>query len=81
MDIGELPKNSGTLAGHLIEHAKSLKMAVATAPARARAVANACLRVPKEAVTPYRVLERLPGCTGVEVKLETETGRRNQIRV
>lgn len=81
MDIGELPENSDTLAGHLIEHAKSLKMAVATAPARARAVANACLWAPKEAVTHYRVLECLPGHTGVEVKLETETGRRNQIRV
>ncbi|HJV38416.1 MAG TPA: pseudouridine synthase, partial [Geothrix sp.] len=33
----------------------------------------------KEAVTHYRVIERLPGHTVVEVRLET--GRRNQIRV
>jgi hypothetical protein len=33
----------------------------------------------KSAITHYRVLERLPGHTVVEVKLET--GRRNQIRV
>jgi len=76
--VGELPENSGTLAGHLIEHAKSLKMSVATA----RKAPGGGKRMPqgaKEAVTHYRVIERLPGHTVVEVKLET--GRRNQIRV
>lgn len=76
--VGELPENSGTLAGHLIEHAKSLKMSVATA----RKSPGGGKRMPpgaKEAVTHYRVIERLPGHTVVEVKLET--GRRNQIRV
>ncbi len=76
--VGELPENSGTLAGHLIEHAKSLKMSVATA----RKGPGGGKRMPpgaKEAVTHYRVVERLPGHTIVEVKLET--GRRNQIRV
>ncbi|MBK9797838.1 MAG: hypothetical protein IPP58_15430 [Holophagaceae bacterium] len=76
--VGELPENSGTLAGHLIEHAKSLKMSVAIA----RKGPGGGKRMPagaKEAVTHYRVIERLPGHTVVEVKLET--GRRNQIRV
>ncbi|MBK8791049.1 MAG: hypothetical protein IPO28_13060 [Holophagaceae bacterium] len=76
--VGELPENSGTLAGHLIEHAKSLKMSVAVA----RKGPGGGKRMPagaKEAVTHYRVIERLPGHTVVEVKLET--GRRNQIRV
>lgn len=76
--VGELPENSGTLAGHLIENAKSLKMSVATA----RKAPGGGKRMPagaKEAVTHYRVVERLPGHTVVEVKLET--GRRNQIRV
>jgi len=76
--VGELPENSGTLQGHLIEHAKSLRMSVATA----RKAPGGGKRMPagaKEAVTHYRVIERLPGHTVVEVKLET--GRRNQIRV
>ncbi|GLH72965.1 hypothetical protein GETHLI_14670 [Geothrix limicola] len=76
--LGELPENSGTLAGHLIEHAKSLKMSVA----KVRKGPGGGKRMPagaKEAVTHYRVIERLPGHTVVEVKLET--GRRNQIRV
>ncbi len=76
--VGELPENSGTLAGHLIEHAKSLKMSVAVA----RKGPGGGKRMPpgaKEAVTHYRVVERLPGHTVVEVRLET--GRRNQIRV
>ncbi|MCE1204392.1 MAG: RluA family pseudouridine synthase [Holophagaceae bacterium] len=76
--VGELPENSGTLAGHLIEHAKSLKMSVA----KERKGPGGGKRMPagaKEAVTHYRVIERLPGHTVVEVKLET--GRRNQIRV
>jgi len=75
--VGELLENSGTLAGHLIEHAKSLKMSVA----KERKGAGGKRMPPgaKEAVTHYRVLERLPGHTVVEVKLET--GRRNQIRV
>jgi 23S rRNA pseudouridine1911/1915/1917 synthase len=76
--VGELPENSGTLAGHLIEQAKSLKMAVA----KTRKGPGGGKHLPpgaKEAVTHYRVVERLPGHTVVEVKLET--GRRNQIRV
>ena len=76
--VGELPENSGTLAGHLIEQAKSLKMSVA----KVRKGPGGGKHLPpgaKEAVTHYRVVERLPGHTVVEVKLET--GRRNQIRV
>ncbi|HJW72142.1 MAG TPA: RluA family pseudouridine synthase [Geothrix sp.] len=76
--VGELPENSGTLAGHLIEQAKSLKMSVA----KTRKGPGGGQKLPpgaKEAVTHYRVVERLPGHTVVEVKLET--GRRNQIRV
>jgi 23S rRNA pseudouridine1911/1915/1917 synthase len=68
---GELPENAGTLLGHLVER-KDMRMAVVQPrkddPKGAKA-----------AVTHYRVLERLPGHTVVEVKLET--GRRNQIRV
>jgi len=70
--VGELPENAGTLTGKLIEHAKSLKMSVVHA--RKDEPKGA-----KHAITHYRVLERLPGYTVVEVKLET--GRRNQIRV
>jgi len=76
--VGELPENSGTLAGHLIEHAKSLKMSVAT-PRKSPGGGKRMPAGAKEAVTHYRVIERLPGHTVVEVKLET--GRRNQIRV
>ncbi|HEX9082895.1 MAG TPA: RluA family pseudouridine synthase, partial [Holophagaceae bacterium] len=75
--VGELPENSGTLAGHLIEHAKSLKMSVAKE--RKGPGGRRMPRGAKEAVTHYRVVERLPGHTVVEVRLET--GRRNQIRV
>lgn len=71
---GELPENSGTLAGRIVENPKSLRMRVVQPrPGDARP------KGAKEAVTHYRVLERLPGHTVVEVKLET--GRRNQIRV
>ena len=52
--VGELPENSGTLAGHLIEHAKSLKMSVAK-----ERNGTGGKRMPpgaKEAVTHYRVL-------------------------
>ena len=69
--VGELPENAGTLLGHLVER-KDMKMAVVQP--RKDDVKGA-----KSAVTHYRVLERLPGHTVVEVKLET--GRRNQIRV
>ncbi len=69
--VGELPENSGTLTGKLIEHSKSLRISVVD---EKREVKGA-----KHAITHYRVLERLPGHTVVEVKLET--GRRNQIRV
>ncbi|MBI4913123.1 MAG: RNA-binding S4 domain-containing protein [Acidobacteria bacterium] len=71
---GELPENSGTLTGRIVENPKSLRMRVVQPrPGDARP------KGAKEAVTHYRVMERLPGHTVVEVKLET--GRRNQIRV
>jgi 23S rRNA pseudouridine1911/1915/1917 synthase len=66
--VGELPENSGSLFSKLVEHQKSLKVKVTKGQKGA-----------KHAITHYRVLERLPGHTVVEVKLET--GRRNQIRV
>lgn len=66
--VGELPENSGSLFSKLVEHQKSLKVKVTGGQKGA-----------KHAITHYRVLERLPGHTVVEVKLET--GRRNQIRV
>ncbi len=69
--VGELPENAGTLLGHLVER-KDLRMAVVQPKKDDPKGAKA-------AVTHYRVLERLPGHTVVEVKLET--GRRNQIRV
>ena len=69
--VGEIPENAGTLLGRLVER-KDMKMAVVQP--RKEEVKGA-----KAAVTHYRVLERLPGHTVVEVKLET--GRRNQIRV
>ncbi len=67
--VGELPENSGTMTGHLVEHSKSLRMSVDKRDTKGA----------KQAITHYRVMERLPGHTVVEVKLET--GRRNQIRV
>lgn len=70
--VGELPENAGTLTGKLVEHAKSLKMSVVHS--RKDEAKGA-----KQAITHFRVLDRLPGYTVVEVKLET--GRRNQIRV
>jgi len=70
--VGEIPENTGTLTGKLVEHAKSLRMAVVHSN-------KADTKGAKHAITHYRVLERLPGYTVVEVKLET--GRRNQIRV
>ena len=70
--VGELPENQGTLKGHLIEQAKTLKMRVVDPKRKDSEGAQS-------AVTHYRVVERLPGHTVVEVELET--GRRNQIRV
>ncbi|HLO69094.1 MAG TPA: RluA family pseudouridine synthase [Holophaga sp.] len=72
--VGELPENAGTLSDRLVER-KSLRMAVV--PEKSKAKHD--IKGAKVAVTHYRVLERLPGHTVVEVKLET--GRRNQIRV
>jgi len=72
--VGELPENAGTLTDKLVER-KSLKMDIV--PERSHAKHD--IKGAKLAVTHYRVLERLPGFTVVEVKLET--GRRNQIRV
>lgn len=72
--VGELPENTGTLSDKLVER-KSLRMTVVPEGSKAKQD----LKGAKLAVTHYRVLERLPGHTVVEVKLET--GRRNQIRV
>jgi 23S rRNA pseudouridine1911/1915/1917 synthase len=72
--VGELPENAGTLSDKLVER-KSLKMTVVPEGSKAKQDVKGA----KLAVTHYRVLERLPGHTVVEVKLET--GRRNQIRV
>lgn len=72
--VGELPDNMGTLSDKLIER-KSLKIAVLSKKNTSKdEYKNA-----HSAITHYRVLERLPGHTIVEVTLET--GRRNQIRV
>lgn len=72
--VGELPENSGTLSGRIVENPKTLRMhVVQPRPGDAKP------RGTKEAVTHYRALERLPGHTVVEIRLET--GRRNQIRV
>jgi 23S rRNA pseudouridine1911/1915/1917 synthase len=72
--VGELPENAGTLSDKLVER-KSLRMSVV--PENSKAKHD--IKGAKVAITHYRVLERLPGHTVVEVKLET--GRRNQIRV
>lgn len=72
--VGELPENSGTLSGRIVENPKSLRMRVVQ-PRQGDSRPHGA----KEAVTHYRVMERLPGHTVVEVRLET--GRRNQIRV
>jgi len=72
--VGELPENAGTLSDKLVER-KSLRMAVVPEKTKAKHDTKGA----KLAITHYRVLERLPGHTVVEVKLET--GRRNQIRV
>lgn len=68
--VGEIDENSGSMHDKLIEHAKSLRIHVDR---------SGKIKGSKQATTHYRVLERLPGHTVVEVKLET--GRRNQIRV
>ena len=60
--VGDLPENSGTLKGHVIEHAKTLRMRVVDPKKKTSEGAQS-------AVTHYRVLERLPGYTVVEVKL------------
>ncbi|WP_306598068.1 RluA family pseudouridine synthase [Geothrix sp. 21YS21S-2] len=72
--VGELPENAGTLSDKLVER-KSLRMQVVPENSKAKHDVKGA----KVAITHYRVLERLPGHTVVEVKLET--GRRNQIRV
>lgn len=72
--VGELPENSGTLSGRVVENPKSLRMRVIQ-PRQGDTRPHGS----KEAITHYRVMERLPGHTVVEVRLET--GRRNQIRV
>jgi 23S rRNA pseudouridine1911/1915/1917 synthase len=72
--VGELPENSGTLHDKVAERTRRLKMIVVASRTGAPRPKDA-----KPAVTHYRVMERLPGHTVVELKLET--GRRNQIRV
>jgi hypothetical protein len=72
--VGELPENIGTLHDKVVERTRSLKMAVV-----ARRTGGPKPEGAKPAVTHYRVIERLPGHTVVELRLET--GRRNQIRV
>ena len=72
--VGELPENSGSLHDKLFERTRNLRMAVAAKRAGGERPSGA-----KPAVTHYRVIERLPGHTVVE--LELETGRRNQIRI
>jgi len=72
--VGELPENSGTLHDKVAERTRRLKMIVVASRAGAPRPKDA-----KPAVTHYRVIDRLPGHTVVELKLET--GRRNQIRV
>ncbi|MDR1841376.1 MAG: RluA family pseudouridine synthase [Holophagales bacterium] len=72
--VGELPENSGSLHDKLFERARRLKMAVA-----AKRTGSAKPQGTRPAVTHYRVIERLPGHTVVELRLET--GRRNQIRI
>lgn len=69
--VGELPENSGTLLGRVVERHAGGPMKVVRHDRDDKGA--------KSAITHYRVLERLPGHTVVEVKLET--GRRNQIRV
>ncbi len=69
--VGELPENSGTLRDQLMEQAKTLRMKVIKGKSPTMGV--------KEAITHYRVIERLPNHTVLEIRLET--GRRNQIRV
>jgi 23S rRNA pseudouridine1911/1915/1917 synthase len=72
--VGELPENVGTLSNKLIE-CKSMKMVVVPNNSNIKHEVKGA----RLAITHYRVIERLPGHTVVEVKLET--GRRNQIRV
>jgi 23S rRNA pseudouridine1911/1915/1917 synthase len=72
--VGEIPENSGTLHDKVAEKTRWLKMVVV-----ARRAKQPRPEAAKPAVTNYRVIERLPGHTVVELKLET--GRRNQIRV
>jgi 23S rRNA pseudouridine1911/1915/1917 synthase len=69
--VGDLPENSGTLRDQLMEQAKTLRMKVVKGKTSPVGV--------KDAITHYRVIERLPGHTVLEIRLET--GRRNQIRV
>jgi hypothetical protein len=72
--VGELPENIGSLHDKLAERTRRLKMTVI-----AKRTGTAKPQGTKPAVTHYRVVERLPGHTVVELRLET--GRRNQIRV
>lgn len=72
--VGELPDNNGTLSDKLVER-KSMKMAVVPNSSNIKHETKGA----RVAITHYRVIERLPGHTVIEVKLET--GRRNQIRV
>jgi len=72
--VGELSDNTGTMSDKLVER-KSMKMAIVPNNSNVKHDAKSA----RVAITHYRVIERIPGHTIVEVKLET--GRRNQIRV
>lgn len=65
---GRVEKDSGRLVHHLVEDAKSLKVRPASDGERGT-----------RASLSYRVIERFPSATLLEISLET--GRRNQIRV
>lgn len=66
---GTIPQEEGRLVHHLSEHPKSFKVQATAATDRGA----------RRAASRFRVLERFPHATLVEVTLET--GRRNQIRV
>ncbi len=65
---GRLEKDEGRLVHRLMEDPRSLKVGL-----------SRDARIGREASLTYRVLERFPAATLVEIRLET--GRRNQIRV
>jgi len=65
---GSVERDEGRLESRLVEDRRTLKVRSTRRPGEG-----------KEAITEYRVTERLPGATILSVRLRT--GRRNQIRV